>query len=689
MNVVGVDIGGTFTDLVGCVDGRIVTSKTSTVPADPTRGVAESLSLAGCQMPALDELLHGSTIAINTVLEKKGARTALITTRGFRDTYAIGRGNRIEAFNLFFHRPKPLIPRELTFEVTERVNARGEVLIALAEDEVANLAKLFAAHKIEAVAVCLLHAYANPAHEQRIGEILRAADPDLFVTLSHEIVREYREYERTSTTAINAFVGPRVQGYLRRLEGFLRGEAFDGKINIMRSNGGVMSIALAQEQPVSMMESGPVAGMIGAGRLAGMLGLERAIGFDMGGTTAKASLITNGAPAIEEGYVIGGEASGQPMQLPVVDIVEVGAGGGSIAWCDAVGGIHVGPQSAGADPGPAAYGKGSLDPVVTDADLILGRINAERFLNGAMRLDRAAAERAVEGKLAGPLRLSVPEAALGIVQIADAAMSLAVRAVSINKGVDPRSTAMIAFGGAGPLHAVAIAREIFIPKVIVPKVPGTFSALGMLMAPWRQDFVRTLYGLLGALDERAVMQVFNELEAAGKQQATRDGIPERDAVFTFLADLRYVGQEHTIAIPVADPALLSRDIAPLQEKFHAEHDQRYGQAAPDERLECVNVRLVVTAGKVDTMAEQWLAQPWQPEPPAAEGSRDVVFTDAAKPVRTRVIWRPSLAAGARIEGPAVIEEPNATTLIHPGDVATVTEAGHLIIDVALDGVGKS
>ena len=352
-------------------------------------------------MPALDEVLHGSTIAINTVLEKKGARTALITTRGFRDTYAIGRGNRIEAFNLFFHRPKPLIPRELTFEVTERINANGEVLTPLDEAEVEKLGATLAALKIEAVAVCLLHGYANPAHERRVGEILRAAHPELFVTLSHEIVREYREYERTSTTAINAFVGPRVQGYLRRLEGFLRTEKFGGKINIMRSNGGVMSIGTAQEQPVSMMESGPVAGMIGAGRLAALLGLERAIGFDMGGTTAKASLITNGAPAIEEGYVIGGEASGQPMQLPVVDIVEVGAGGGSIAWCDAIGGIHVGPQSAGADPGPAAYGKGSLDPVVTDADLILGRINAARFLNGAMQLDRGAAERAVESKIAG------------------------------------------------------------------------------------------------------------------------------------------------------------------------------------------------------------------------------------------------------------------------------------------------
>jgi N-methylhydantoinase A len=572
--------------------------------------------------------------------------------------------------------------------VTERINASGQVLMPLAEGEVESLAATLAALKIEAIAVCLLHGYANPQHERRVGEILRAMGPNLFVTLSHEIVREYREYERTSTTAINAFVGPRVQTYLRRLEGFLRTEKFEGKINIMRSNGGVMSIGTAQEQPVAMMESGPVAGMIGAGRLAAMLGIERAIGFDMGGTTAKASLITNGAPAIEEGYVIGGEASGQPMQLPVVDIVEVGAGGGSIAWCDAIGGIHVGPQSAGADPGPASYGKGSMDPVVTDADLILGRINAERFLNGAMRLDRAAAERAMEGKIAGRLRLSVPEAALGVVQIADAAMSLAVRAVSINKGVDPRQSAIIAFGGAGPLHAVAIAREIFIPKVVVPKVPGTFSALGMLMAPWRQDFVRTLYGSLGRLEPKQVEAVFAELTEAGHRQAVRDGMVPEIVTLTFLADLRYVGQEHTISIPVRDPKLLSANDDELRRLFDAEHDQRYGQAAPDERLEVVNVRLVVTAGRPDTLAEHWLSEPWVPEPPVLEQSRDVVFTDAARPVRTRVVWRPSLPAGGRIEGPAVIEEANATTLLHPGDVATVSEAGHLIIDVAIDAAGS-
>jgi N-methylhydantoinase A len=689
MNIVGVDIGGTFTDLVGCIDGRIVTSKTSTVPVDPTRGVAESLALARCEMPSLSEVLHGSTIAINTVLERKGARTALITTRGFRDTYAIGRGNRIEAFNLFFHRPQPLIPREATFEVTERMNAQGAVLTPLNESEVHALAATLAALKLEAVAVCFLHAYANPAHERRVGEILRAAAPNLFVTLSHEIVREYREYERTSTTALNAFVGPCVQAYLGRLENHLRNESFTGKINIMRSNGGVMSIALAQEQPVAMMESGPVAGIIGAGRLARLLGIDCAIGFDMGGTTAKASLITGGTPAITEGYVIGGEASGQPMQLPVIDIVEIGAGGGSIAWVDATGGIHVGPQSAGADPGPASYGKGSGEPVVTDADLLLGRINSERFLNGAMRLNPAAAERAVAQKIASRVRLDVKEAALGIVQIADAAMSLAVRAVSVKKGVDPRDATLIAFGGAGPLHAVAIAREIFIPKVVVPKVPGTFSALGMLMASWRQDFVRTLYGLLGSLDARQVDAAFAELAEAGRRQLQRDRIDENAADFTFLADLRYVGQEHAIAIRVRDPKLLSGDFSPLRALFDAEHDRRYGQAAPDERLEIVNVRLVVTAARPDTLAEQWLSERWLPETPVADQWREVIFSDSTNAVRTLIVWRPSLAAGARIDGPAVIEEPNATTLIHPGDVATVSDAGHLIIDVGLDSFGRT
>jgi N-methylhydantoinase A len=684
MNIVGVDIGGTFTDLVGVIDGELVTSKTSTVPADPTAGVAESLRLADCDPRLLAEVLHGSTIAINTVLERKGARTALLTTKGFRDVYAIGRSNRIEAFNLFFHRPQPLTRREMTFEIEERLNAAGAVIRPLDEHQVELIAHRLGEAGVEAVAVCFLHSYANPAHERRAGEVLRRVNPNMFVTLSHEILREFREYERTSTTVLNAYVGPRVRAYLGTLETYLRRADFDGRVNMMRSNGGIMSIRKAQEEPVSMMESGPVAGMIGAGRLASHLGIARCIGFDMGGTTAKASLITDGMPAVEEGYVIGTPASGQPMQLPVVDIVEVGAGGGSIAWVDPSGGLHVGPKSAGADPGPACYGKGSLDPVVTDADLVLGRINPQRFLNGGMKLDVAAARKAVQEKVAKPLGLSIEEAALGIATIADSAMSLAVRAVSVNKGVDPRDTTMIAFGGAGPLHAVNIARQIFIPRVIVPKVPGTFSALGMLMASWRQDFVRTFIGRIGALDASATQAVLAELAGEGRAQLKRDGVSEQGADFRFFADLRYVGQEHVLPIPIGDAGMLTGDTAALRDLFHLEHDKRYGQAAVEEQIEIVNLRLILTSARADTIAEQWMAQKWWPAEQAAETSRQVIFGNAAAPVESRVLWRPALKPGDVVVGPAVIEEPNSTILIHPRDRVTMSPTGHLIIDLAYE-----
>lgn len=679
MNIVGVDIGGTFTDLVGYSDGRIVTSKTSTVPSDPTKGIVTSMDLAHCDASKINEILHGSTIAINTVLERKGARTALLTTSGFRDVYSIGRSNRMEAFNLHFDRPAPLVPRDLTFEVSERILANGEILTPLNEASLdAVLAQL---HNlgIESVAVCLLHSYANPVHERQIGEIIRATYPKMFVTLSYEILREYREYERTSTTALNAFVGPRVSSYLERLDGYLKDMSFNGKVHIMRSNGGVMSLRQAQEQPVSMMESGPVAGMIGAGRLANLLGFKSCVGFDMGGTTAKSSLLTNGAPIIENGYVIGNPSNGQPMQLPVVGIVEVGAGGGSKAWVSETGALHVGPQSVGADPGPACYGKGSEDPVVTDADLLLGRINPNRFLNGGMTLDLEASKKAMYKQVAQPLGFSVVEAAHGVTKIADASMSLSVRAVSVNKGIDPRDTAMIAFGGAGPLHAISIAREIFIPTVVIPKLPGTFSALGMLMASWRQDFVQTLIGRIGELKTSEVEAVFTELAFAGQEQLQRDGVGQASADFRYYADLRYVGQEHTISIPVETPDLLTGLDRTVSDRFNHEHEQRYSQSAPNETMEIVSVRLVLTAARTDSLAEKWLSEPWQAEGQLDVEYRDVVFDEPDRPVKTQILWRPAISAGTAITGPAVIEEPNSTILIHPGDEAVVTEAGHLVI----------
>jgi N-methylhydantoinase A len=680
LNIVGVDIGGTFTDLVGFRDGEIITSKTSTVPADPTEGVARSLSLANCDLAALNELLHGSTIAINTVLERSGARTALLTTEGFRDVYALGRGNRPDAFNLFFHRPRPLVPRELTFEVKERMSAAGEALTPIQAGQIEALSRELRERGIEAVAVCFLHAYANPAHEIAAGEVLRRTG--LFVTLSHEILREFREYERTSTTALNAFVGPRVNNYLERLEGFARDGKFAGKIAIMRSNGGTMSVAQARREPVAMMESGPVAGMIGAGRLAKLMGIERAIAFDMGGTTAKTTFITDGVAPIEEGYIIGDEFTGQPMQLPVVDIVEVGAGGGSIAWCDDTGGLHIGPRSAGADPGPACYGRGAEEPVVTDADLVLGRLNGERFLGGGMRLDRGLAETAIRRKVADRLGLSVSEAALGIARIADGAMSLSVRAVSVNRGIDPRDTVMIAFGGAGPLHAVAIAHDIFIPKVVIPKLPGNFSALGMLMAEWRQDFVRTLYGPVGKLREADVERAFAELRAAGAEALTRDRFEPTAGRFAFAADLRYRGQEHTIPIGLSGPAELTTDTTGLRRRFDEQHDRRYGHAAPDQSLEIINLRLVVTVPRMEDAIERWLSTPWTPTEKAEERRRKVIFDDPERPLEARILWRPALAAGTRIDGPAVIEEANSTTLLPPGDRAEITEWGHIVITLA-------
>jgi N-methylhydantoinase A len=679
MSIVGIDIGGTFTDLVGYQDGTIITSKCLTVPADPTEGAREALRIAQCDVSAMDELLHGSTIAINTVLEKSGAKTALITTAGFRDVYAIGRGNRPDAFNLFFHRPRPLVPRELTFEIAERMNAAGEVLIPIDTAAVEKLGRELAARGVDAVAVCFLHSYANPAHEQLAGEVLRRQFPDLFVTLSHEILREFREYERTSTTVLNAYVGPRVSRYLGRFESFAEQARFAGQIAIMRSNGGTMSIAQARQEPVAMMESGPVAGIIGAGRLASLLGIERAIGFDMGGTTAKCTLISGGVAPIEEGYVIGDAFTGQPMQLPVVDIVEVGAGGGSLAWCDAGGGLHVGPVSAGADPGPACYGRGGTAPAVTDADLVLGRLNSARFLGGHMTLDRARAEQAV-ATVGDRLGLGTVEAALGIATIADGAMSLAVRAVSVNRGIDPRDATLIAFGGAGPLHAVAIAREISIPRVVIPKLPGNFSALGMLMAEWRHDFVRTLIGELAEIKGADAARAFAELRDAGEAALARDHLAR--GRFDFAADLRYRGQEHTIAIPVARADDLSNDTAATRQSFHEQHDRRYGHAAPDQSIEIVNLRLVVTVSRMEDVITRWLSAPWTPTENAPEQRRPVVFDDAARPLEARILWRPALAAGIDIVGPAVIEEPNSTTFIGPGDRAMVNESGHIIVTLA-------
>ena len=499
---VALDIGGTFTDLVAFDDAtsELRHAKSSTTPRDLTEGIGRCLTKANIPLDSCETFVHGATIAINTLIEKTGARTVLLATAGARDAYLIGRGNRPEAYNMFFKRPDPLVPRNMILEVDERLSASGEPVVPLTSEAIGRICDEIAAFKPEAIAVCLLHSYVNPAHEIALGAALREAFPSAYISLSNEILRQYREYERTSTTVVNSYIGPRVSSYLNKLAEELKSQSFGGTLLIMQSNGGVTSVASAGRVPVALMESGPVGGINASAEFGKRLGFSQVIAFDMGGTTAKSSLIRDGEPAIAEGYYVGGYSSGHPVMLPVVDVVEVGAGGGSIGWIDEVGGLKVGPQSAGASPGPVCYAAGGTEPTLTDANLILGRIDPHNFLGGEMILDLAAARAAMKAKVADPLGLTIEEAALGMLRIGIAHMTLAVRGVSIERGYDPRDFVMVASGGNGGLHAPLIARELSIPKVIMPVLPAHFSAVGMLMTDIRHDYVRTHSYSLEELD---------------------------------------------------------------------------------------------------------------------------------------------------------------------------------------------
>ena len=529
---VAVDIGGTFTDLIGYDDetGHVFSAKSSSTPTDLTRGIMRCLDKSRMAIPDLVNFVHGSTVAINTVIERKGASTALIVTKGTRDVYKIGRGNRPEAYDLFFKRPIPLVPRHLTFEVEERLFASGEVALPFNQDQARAIVTKVAASEAEAVAVCFIHSWVNASHEALLGELLRSICPEKYTSLSHEILREYGEYERISTTVLNAYIGPRVSTYVGDLERILAAQGFAGSLLIMQSNGGVMSPETASVIPVAMLESGPVGGFIAAAHVGKRLGYENVIGFDMGGTTAKTNLVKDGVPQLAHGYYIGGHVSGHPMMLPVVDTIEIGAGGGSIAWVDDVGALRVGPRSAGAEPGPICYGRGGTEPTITDANLVLGRLSPSEFLGGEMPLDVERARLGIAEKIASKTGVSDVEAALAITKIAVMNMSLAVRGVSVERGYDPRDFAMIAFGGAGGLHAVEVARELHIPTVIVPNYPGQFSALGMLMADIQHDYVQTFYKPLVQTDFAALQRICNGLIEQGRLRLERENV-SADAMF--------------------------------------------------------------------------------------------------------------------------------------------------------------
>ena len=707
---VAVDIGGTFTDLLGydAATGRLISAKTSTTPADLTRAIERCFEKIDPDVRDVDTFVHGSTVAINTVVERKGARTALVVTRGMRDVYGIGRGNRPDAYDLWFTRPRPLVPRHLTFELNERLAADGSARKRFDEAQAREVVARIMASGVEAVAICLLHSWRNPAHESRISALLKAAAPTLYVTASHEILREYGEYERTSTTVLNAYTGPTVGRYIDELDRRLRLGGFGGDLLIMQSNGGVMTPGVARALPVATLESGPVGGFIAAAKIGARLGYGNVIAFDMGGTTAKTNVVRNGEPQMAHGYHIGGYATGHPMTLPVVDTVEVGAGGGSIAAADRLG-LRVGPQSAGAEPGPACYGAGGAEPTVTDANVVLGRIDPRAFLGGEITLDVESARAAIARGVAAPLGLSIEDAALAIVKIAVLNMSLAVRQVSVERGYDPRDFVMLAFGGAGPLHAADVARALHIPAIIVPQFPGQFSAAGMLMADVRHDYVRTYYEPLAEADFGALRAIADELTADARARFDHGKSGRADVELRHTIEVRYAGQDSSLPVPV-DTALLARaDRSAVHAGFTDLHQRLYGYHDGEQALEIVSMRLAAIGRRVRPAV---LSDAARPPGAAASAERDapapaerdggsvrvgvmsgggtVSTAPPSSPRGVRRVWfdtpvdcpiyeRDALVRGAAIAGPAIVQEYASTTLVCPGDRLEVVASGELVI----------
>jgi N-methylhydantoinase A len=676
---VAVDIGGTFTDVVVFdeASGSIALAKALSTPAELARGVEEGLHKAAVPLHRVLSLIHGSTIVVNAIVERQGAKTALITTKGFRDVYEIGRINRPESFNPRFRKHRPLVPRENIFEVTERMLADGSVRTPLDEQQAKAVAEIICEEGFEAVAVLFLHSYRTPEHEVRMCEILREANPKLFVSASHELSREYREYERTSTVAANAYVGPKVSQYLGDLERRLHSNRFAGDLLIMQSNGGLSDVELARRQCIQMIESGPAGGVVGTMALCEMLNLEAAIAFDMGGTTAKASVIRRGEPSLSPDYFIGGYNEGLAIRIPVLDIVEVGTGGGSIAWLDEGGGLHVGPRSAGAEPGPASYGRGGIEPTVTDANVILGRLSPERFLGGEMRLDHGAAETALRKRLAQVLGVSLERAASGMLQVATSAMANAVRHVTLERGLDPRDFTLVAYGGGGPLHAASVAKELSIGTVIIPNAPGHFSALGMLMADLRRDYVQTLFARMDDLEMFRLEDHFKNLEAEGRRALEASGVPTERIVFERAADMRYVGQEHAVAVRM--PASVGDESAraEIKQLFDDAHELRYSHSAPEESADIVSLRVSAIGRLGKPQFPRIPAGDRTPSTAARRGTRSVIFEGSA--LQAAVFDRAKLLEGNVINGPAIIEEVASTTIVAPGDTITVNAYGHLVM----------
>ena len=673
------DVGGTFTDVAAFDEttGALKLGKTLTTPQRLVTGIENGVTKAGSRFQAAGLFLHGTTVAINTILERSGARCALLTTQGFRDIYEIGRVNRPESYNLFFEKHAPLIDRDMRFEIMERMDAQGTVLIPLDEEQVRKTVREAVKDGVQAIAILFLHSYRNPAHEQRAKEIVEQEFPQLFVTASHELSQEYREYERTSTAAANAYVGPRVQRYLTEMEAHLGDAGFGGNFLIVQSTGGLFDVNDARRSCIRMLESGPAAGVVGTKVLCDSLGMQNAIAFDMGGTTAKAGVIHEGHVLMTGAALIGGYATGLPVQMPMIDIQEVGTGGGSIARVEVGNALRVGPESAGASPGPVCYGLGGTEPTITDANLILGRLGADRFLGGEMPLDLEAAKKAMAEKIAGPLGLDPVKAAEGILRIATTKMAHVVRWVTTERGLDAADFALVAYGGAGPLHAAAVGRELSIATVIIPRAPGHFSACGMLVADLRRDFVNTWFKPLPDASFPEMETIFADMERQGRDTVGRGqsltGVEVRRS-----ADMRYVGQEHAVTVELPTELFQKQDRAGIKALFDAVHQTRYGFSVAHEKAEIVSLRSAIIGQLRKPPFEHIAKGAPEPDAEAFRGKRPVYFASTGF-VDTPTYDRPALKAGNRIAGPALIEEHASTTVVHPGDSVEVDAFGDLVI----------
>ncbi len=677
---IGVDIGGTFTD-VAVLDeasGRAGIAKVSTTPRDfgaaVIAGIREAMQDYGIPAGAVSFVSHATTVVTNALLEAKGANVALVTTRGFRDVLELRRSARADLYDLFQNSPAVLVPRRQRFEVAERIDAQGEVVLPLDEGGLDAVVEAVRNLGVDAVAVCLMFSFLNDAHERRVGERLRGALPDLPVFLSSEVLPEIREFERTSTTAVCAYVGPVLASYLERLEAAL--DALDlPSLYVMGSNGGVFDVPEALKMPAGVVESGPAAGVIAAQRMGQQLGRANLISFDMGGTTAKASLIEDGRIETTSEYEVGGEGNvgrwlhgtGHPIRVPVIDLAEVSAGGGSIAWLDPGGALRVGPQSAGAEPGPACYGRGGVLPTVTDANVVLGYLSRTHLLGGRLPIDAAAAEAAIRKHIAAPLGQDVFEAAAGIVSVVNNSMAEALRIVSVERGHDAREFSLAAFGGAGPVHAAALAEELGIDEVIVPPIPGGFSALGLVATDLRRDYSHTFYTAIAEADLEALNRRFAELEDAAGAMLRNAGLPEEDCLLERSADCRYTKQAYELAAPLEGGPVSRASLDALANEFHARHLRTYGHKNPDEPVQLVNIR-VTAAGRLPSVAFHAEAptplDPVRGRASSGEAGREVMFAELTY---CPIIARGDLPAGpAARAGPLIVEEMDCTIVVPPG-----------------------